>query len=572
MGGISFYQNLKNDYAILNEEYEHLKKKFVQESTERKRLYNEVIELKGNIRVFCRCRPINQAELEKGSNNVVEFDSSQDNELHILSTDSSKKQFKFDHVFKPDDNQEAVFSQAKPIVTSVLDAAMLDIKQAADGTQQVPGLIESHVSSTEEVWKLLQSGNYIRFVGSTSANEQSSRSHCLLRVTVKGESLIEGEKTRSHLWLVDLAGSQIEVEGERLKESHFINKSLSALGNVISALASKTSHIQYTNSKLTHMLQSSLGGDCKTLMFVQISPSSSDLGQTLCSLNFATRVRGIKNGPARKHADLNEHSHGTTIIAFKIPSQNIVVMAADGRCSQDNINKENQVSVEGFTVLYDNAIKILRLHSSVFAGIAAPKNLVDKLFTKWEVVADLIANAGDYQQITDKMASEFQECCKAWVGRIPPFNCILVSVIQGVARISHLHVDVFPEGPHAQFEEFSDECVCIGSGAFNAKAEMRDKMMKDDIGFDNLTPVKAVEMAFRSVYTAALYDRHTGGDFLAFVIQKDGIQQYESSAEKMHEHVGQPGFKIQKPLFKLDRVQKSEEKIISFIDTCRCSP
>ncbi|CAN1131727.1 Kinesin-like protein KIN-14S, partial [Linum perenne] len=106
---------------ILNEEYEHLKKKFVQESTERKRLYNEVIELKGNIRVFCRCRPINQAELEKGSNNVVEFDSSQDNELHILSTDSSKKQFKFDHVFKPDDNQEAVFSQAKPIVTSVLD-------------------------------------------------------------------------------------------------------------------------------------------------------------------------------------------------------------------------------------------------------------------------------------------------------------------------------------------------------------------------------------------------------------------------------------------------------------------
>ncbi|CAN1199496.1 Kinesin-like protein KIN-14S [Linum perenne] len=170
----------------------------------------------------------------------------------------------------------------------------LDIKQAADGTQEVPGLIESHVSSTEEVWKLLQSGNCIR----------------LLRVTVKGESLIDGQKTRSHLWLVDLAGSErvgkIEVEGERLKESQFINKSLSALGD--------TSHIPFRNSKLTHMLQSSLGeeshtivrGDCKTLMFVQISPSSSDLGETLCSLNFATRVRGIENGPARKHADLNE--------------------------------------------------------------------------------------------------------------------------------------------------------------------------------------------------------------------------------------------------------------------------
>ncbi|CAN0866600.1 Kinesin-like protein KIN-14S, partial [Linum grandiflorum] len=102
-------------------ENDHLKKKFVQEFTERKRLCKEVIELKGNIRVFCRCRPINQSELQKGSNSVVEFDSSQDNELQILSSDSSKKQFKFDHVFKPDDSQEAVFAETKPIVTSVLD-------------------------------------------------------------------------------------------------------------------------------------------------------------------------------------------------------------------------------------------------------------------------------------------------------------------------------------------------------------------------------------------------------------------------------------------------------------------
>ena len=71
----------------------------------------------------------------------------------------------------------------------------------------------------------------------------------LLRVTVKGENLINGQKTRSHLWLVDLAGSErvgkVETEGERLKESQFINKSLSALGDVIAALASKTSHIPY---------------------------------------------------------------------------------------------------------------------------------------------------------------------------------------------------------------------------------------------------------------------------------------------------------------------------------------
>ncbi|KAJ6757181.1 KINESIN-LIKE PROTEIN KIN-14S [Salix koriyanagi] len=368
-------------------EYELLKKKYLKELSERKRLYNEVIELKGNIKVFCRCRPLNQVEITNGSSYVVEFDSSIDNELQIISSDSSKKQFKFDHVFRPEDNQEAVFAQTKPIVTSVLDGynvcifaygqtgtgktftmegnpenrgvnyrtldelfrlsqersgAMryelfvsmlevynekikdllvensnqptkkLEIKQTAEGTQEVPGLVEAQVNGTEDVWELLKSGSRARSVGSTSANELSSRSHCLLRVTVRGENLVDGQKTRSHLWMVDLAGSErvgkIDVEGERLKESQFINKSLSALGDVIAALASKTGHIPYRNSKLTHILQSSLGGDCKTLMFVQISPSAADVGETICSLNFASRVRGIESGPARKQADLAELS------------------------------------------------------------------------------------------------------------------------------------------------------------------------------------------------------------------------------------------------------------------------
>ncbi|KAJ6354101.1 hypothetical protein OIU76_003021 [Salix suchowensis] len=340
----------------LGNEYELLRKKYLQELSDRKRLYNEVIELKGNIRVFCRCRPLNQVEITNGSNYVVEFHSSQDNELQIISSDSSKKQFKFDHVFEPEDNQEAVFAQTNQypenrgvnyrtldelfrlsqersgimryalfvsmmevynekirdllIESSNQPPTKLEIKQTAEGTQEVPGLAETRVTGTEDVWDLLKSGSRARSVGSTSANELSSRSHCLLRVTVKGENLINGQKTRSHLWMVDLAGSErvgkIDVEGERLKESQFINKSLSALGDVISALASKTGHIPYRNSKLTHMLQSSLGGDCKTLMFVQISPSATDLGETLCSLNFASRVRGIESGPARKQADLSE--------------------------------------------------------------------------------------------------------------------------------------------------------------------------------------------------------------------------------------------------------------------------
>lgn len=82
-----------------------LKKQYLEESSERKRLYNENIELKGNIRVFCRCRPLSQADLANGCASVVEFDGSHENELQLLSTDSSKKHFKFDHVFKPEDGQ-----------------------------------------------------------------------------------------------------------------------------------------------------------------------------------------------------------------------------------------------------------------------------------------------------------------------------------------------------------------------------------------------------------------------------------------------------------------------------------
>ncbi|CAA0815568.1 P-loop containing nucleoside triphosphate hydrolases superfamily protein [Striga hermonthica] len=379
-------QNLSKEFELLKSKYhdecEFLKRKYLKECTERKKLYNEVIELKGNIRVFCRCRPLKQDEIAKGSSSVVDFESSQENELQIICSDSSKKQFKFDHVFRPEDDQDAVFVQTLPIVTSVLDgynvcifaygqtgtgktytmegtpedrgvnyrtleelfrisnerssiiryelfvsmlevynekirdllvdssnqpAKKLDIKQSAEGTQEVPGLVEAQVYGTDEVWGLLKSGSQVRSVGSTNANELSSRSHCLLRVTVVAENLINGQRTRSHLWLVDLAGSErvgrIEVEGDRLKESQFINKSLSALGDVISALASKTTHVPYRNSKLTHMLQSSLGGDCKTLMFVQISPNSADFGETLCSLNFASRVRGVEHGPARKQQD-----------------------------------------------------------------------------------------------------------------------------------------------------------------------------------------------------------------------------------------------------------------------------
>ncbi|XP_073034581.1 kinesin-like protein KIN-14R isoform X1 [Primulina eburnea] len=361
---------------------EDLKMKYNEEQLKRRKLYNQVQEAKGNIRVFCRCRPLSKTEVTTGCASVVDFDAAGDGELGILSSGSTKKIFKFDRVYTPKDDQVDVFADASPVVISVLDgynvcifaygqtgtgktftmegteanrgvnyrtlkelfkisserrdtcsysisvsvlevyneqirdllatetSKKLEIKQASEGCHHIPGIVEAKVESIREVWSVLQAGSSARAIGSNNVNEHSSRSHCMLCIMVRAKNLITGECTRSKLWLVDLAGSErlakTDVQGDRLKEAQNINRSLSALGDVISALANKSSHIPYRNSKLTHLLQDSLGGDSKTLMFVQISPSDRDSSETLSSLNFATRVRGVELGPARKQIDTVE--------------------------------------------------------------------------------------------------------------------------------------------------------------------------------------------------------------------------------------------------------------------------
>ncbi|XP_047323551.1 kinesin-like protein KIN-14R [Impatiens glandulifera] len=365
----------------LVEQCEDLKIKYNEEQAKRRKLYNEVQEAKGNIRVFCRCRPLNKAENVAGYATVVDFYAAKDGEIGIVNGSSSKKTFKFDRVYTPKDDQVDVFADASPMATSVLDgynvclfaygqtgtgktftmegtdqnrgvnyrtleqlfklaqerndtfsysisvsvlevyneqirdllapsSKKLEIKQDSDGLHHVPGLAEAKVENISEVWGVLQSGSSARAVGSNNVNEHSSRSHCMLCVMVKAKNLLNGDCTKSKLWLVDLAGSErlakTDAQGDRLKEAQSINKSLSALGDVISALANKNSHIPYRNSKLTLLLHDSLGGDSKTLMFVQISPSENDLSETLSSLNFASRVRAIELGPARKQVDTQE--------------------------------------------------------------------------------------------------------------------------------------------------------------------------------------------------------------------------------------------------------------------------
>lgn len=181
----------------------------------------------------------------------------------------------------------------------------LDVKSNPDGSNTVPGVTEKIVNSVEEVLSAMKETQSNRTVMATDMNEESSRSHSI--VQVKSTSITRKDKREYYgkINLIDLAGSEnvnkSGVSGQGMKEAQNINKSLSALGDVIAALVSKTPHVPYRNSKLTMMLKDSLGGDSKTLMIVQSSPAQCNVTETLSSLNFAARARNVELGKAKRN-------------------------------------------------------------------------------------------------------------------------------------------------------------------------------------------------------------------------------------------------------------------------------
>ncbi|KAL9242816.1 hypothetical protein vseg_016780 [Gypsophila vaccaria] len=355
--------------------------------SENRKLYNEVQDLKGNIRVYCRIRPFLRGQNEKQT--TIEY-IGDNGELVVMNPlkqgKDSRRLFKFNKIFAPTASQEEVFVDTQPLIRSVLDGynvcifaygqtgsgktytmtgpdmtskkdwgvnyralhdlfhisqsrrssilyevgvQMVEIynEQVRDlltyvffnlhtlgiwSTTQpnglaVPDASMHPVKSTTDVLELMNVGFMNRAVGATALNERSSRSHSILTVHVRGMDQKSNSVLRGCLHLVDLAGSErvdrSEATGDRLKEAQHINKSLSALGDVIFALAQKNSHVPYRNSKLTQVLQSSLGGQAKTLMFVQLNPDAESYLETVSTLKFAERVSGVELGAARTNKE-----------------------------------------------------------------------------------------------------------------------------------------------------------------------------------------------------------------------------------------------------------------------------
>ncbi|KAL5188785.1 Kinesin-like protein KIN-14J [Glycine soja] len=353
---------------------------------ENRKLYNEVQDLKGNIRVYCRIRPFLPGQSQ--SHTTIEF-VGDDGELIVGNPlkqgKENRKLFKFNKVFGQATSQGEIFKDTQPLIRSVLDGYNVCIfayGQTGSGktyTMSGPGLSsksdwgvnyralhdlfhisqsrrssivyevgvqmveiyneqEKHtkycfldlhtlgiwntaqpnglavpdasmhsVNSMADVLELMNIGLMNRATSATALNERSSRSHSVLSVHVRGTDLKTNTLLRGCLHLVDLAGSErvdrSEATGDRLKEAQHINKSLSALGDVIFALSQKSSHVPYRNSKLTQLLQSSLGGQAKTLMFVQLNPDVASYSETVSTLKFAERVSGVELGAARSNKE-----------------------------------------------------------------------------------------------------------------------------------------------------------------------------------------------------------------------------------------------------------------------------
>jgi kinesin family protein C2/C3 len=386
------HKSLRKMEVILTQKEQRIN----QMNVKMRKLHNEIQDLKGNIRVLCRVRPLSDAEDRRMETYAVTFP---EDDIVCLQTAgregasgsgrTEEKPFQYNRVFPPAYDQQQVFAEAEPLVTSVMDGynvcmfaygqtgsgkthtmegpkpdrgvyfravkemfriaqereakwnysitmsvleiyneklidllndkrtrkidddeedqadAKLEIYHEQDGAVEVKNLTQVSVGSVAEVEREIEHGSRNRSTFATKINEHSSRSHLVVSFRVRGQDVKGITTYYSKMHLVDLAGSEriakSEATGDRLKEAQHINKSLSALGDVMAALGTKKAHIPYRNSKLTTVLQDSLGGNAKVLMFVALSPTTECASETLCSLNFASRVAKVELGQAKRN-------------------------------------------------------------------------------------------------------------------------------------------------------------------------------------------------------------------------------------------------------------------------------
>lgn len=195
-----------------------------------------------------------------------------------------------------------------------LEIRMLSAKSQTE--IYVSNITEVTVSTADKLRELMEIAKLNRATAATISNERSSRSHAVTRIQLIGTNKERNETCIGTINLVDLAGSESPKTSIRMEETKKINKSLSELTNVILALLQKNDHIPYRNSKLTHLLMPSLGGNSKTLMFINVAPFQDCFTESVKSLRFAATVNACKLTKAKKTKFLNTSSSSSTSSSF----------------------------------------------------------------------------------------------------------------------------------------------------------------------------------------------------------------------------------------------------------------
>lgn len=362
---------------------------YADEHQKRKRLHNQLQDLKGTIRVFCRTRPL--VERETGEEIAIDKQDEFTVELKRTRRDRALQKYSFDSIFGPEATQEEVFEECRNLVTSAIDGynvtifaygqtgagkthtmygsdaspgltprtmaelfdaatrlegkqklvfkmvlfecyrdelidllstekkpPSLQVKKDSSGMVYVENSVQKEVSSLKDMKDTLAKGFAKRKVSATKMNADSSRSHLMFSILIEAHDVTTKKAALGKITLCDLAGSErvkkSGATGDVLKEAQAINKSLTALGDVIEALTKEAAHVPYRNHKLTMLMMDSLGGNAKTLMFVNVSPALSNSEETASSLSYAVRAKTIQN-TVKKTEESSEVRRLKTVIA-----------------------------------------------------------------------------------------------------------------------------------------------------------------------------------------------------------------------------------------------------------------
>mmetsp|Transcript_70841 Transcript_70841/g.169620 ORF Transcript_70841/g.169620 Transcript_70841/m.169620 type:complete len:674 (-) Transcript_70841:64-2085(-) len=325
----------------------------------------------------------------------------------------------FDGIYQSDENIEFLVKVSlveiyNEHIRDLLDPKKDNLKIHEDKVRGIfiGDVTETYVQNEEEIFQAMQVAQYNRSTAETDMNAHSSRSHLVFMLTVEQKNLHDGSLKVGKLHMVDLAGSEkvgkTGVTGDRLDEAKSINKSLSALGNVINALTDRgKQHIPYRDSKLTRMLSESLGGNSKTSLIITVSPSTFNEHETMSTLRFGQRAKMIKNvvkvNMERSVAELK----------FFLEKKEQALMEANARISMyEQLLRKNNIPIPDHMERTASSAGEARAEPRRQGGVGAGEDmedLIEELQDNREALKEKAERISELQRAVEELQSQIKQ-------------------------------------------------------------------------------------------------------------------------------------------------------------------